>query len=62
MATAPSGRQLQPSNQSQSVRNCNSYKPQPDASSDSSANSSKLQRIKAIHLKIYHQSKNQTFL
>ncbi|KAK6786217.1 hypothetical protein RDI58_014742 [Solanum bulbocastanum] len=95
MATAPPGMPLRPLDLSQSEWNSNSYKPQPDASSDSSANSSKLRRIEAIHiaiseeeldwarkimsleqsgmirvnstvirnlqLKIYHQSKNQTF-
>ncbi|KAG5595093.1 hypothetical protein H5410_036325 [Solanum commersonii] len=52
MATEPPEKQLRPSDQAPSTRNSNSYKPQPGASSDSSANSSKLRRIEAIHVAI----------
>ncbi|KAK4733758.1 hypothetical protein R3W88_008019 [Solanum pinnatisectum] len=52
MATEPPGMPLRPPDQTQSVRNSNSYKPQQGASSDSSANSSKLRRIEAMHVAI----------
>ncbi|WMV30200.1 hypothetical protein MTR67_023585 [Solanum verrucosum] len=52
MAIEPPGKQLRPPEQSHSTRNSNMNKPQQGASSDSSDNSSKLQRIEAIHVAI----------
>ncbi|KAH0778688.1 hypothetical protein KY290_005115 [Solanum tuberosum] len=52
MAIEPSGMQLRSPDQSQSTRNSNINKPQLGASSESSDNSSKMQRIEAIHVAI----------
>ncbi|WMV13665.1 hypothetical protein MTR67_007050 [Solanum verrucosum] len=46
--TEPPEKQLRQSDQAPSTRNSNSYKPQPDASPESSDNSSKLRRNEAI--------------
>ncbi|KAG5599177.1 hypothetical protein H5410_030547 [Solanum commersonii] len=52
MAIEPPGMQLRPPDQSQSTEISNMNKPQLGASSDSSANSSKLRRTEAIHIAI----------
>ncbi|XP_015166828.1 myb-like protein I [Solanum tuberosum] len=52
MAIEPPVQQLRLPDQAHSTRNPNSYKPQQGASSESSDNSSKLQRIEAIHVAI----------
>ncbi|KAK6786207.1 hypothetical protein RDI58_014732 [Solanum bulbocastanum] len=52
MATEPPGKELRQPDQGQSTRNSSVYKPQLDASPESSANSSKLRRIEAIHVAI----------
>uniref|UniRef100_M1DD65 Uncharacterized protein n=1 Tax=Solanum tuberosum TaxID=4113 RepID=M1DD65_SOLTU len=52
MSIEPPGMQLRPPDQSQSMRNSNTNKPQLGASSESSDNSSILRRIKAIHVAI----------
>ncbi|KAK6803129.1 hypothetical protein RDI58_000913 [Solanum bulbocastanum] len=52
MATEPPDVQLRPPDQDQSTRNSCAYKPLVDASPESSANSSKMRRIEAIHVAI----------
>ncbi|KAH0660310.1 hypothetical protein KY290_029731 [Solanum tuberosum] len=55
MATEPQGTELRPSDQSQSTRISNINKPQQGASPESSTNSTKLRRIKAIYVAILEE-------